>query len=143
MSPVFRRLEDLSERDIIAYIVSANVHRRDLQPGQRAMIMARIDHYHEEAAKERQRQHGGTAPGRKNTSTNAGGSVGDRRSRESAQQTAQQIGVSHNTVTKARKVQNEAPDLAEQVRQGEVTLEAAYKQATRRNEGEGRATPWR
>jgi len=45
--------------------IVVNLHRRQLDASQRAMVAARVRGYHEGEAKKRQREHEGTAPGRK------------------------------------------------------------------------------
>jgi len=58
------------------YVVSKNLKRRHLKTGQRAAIVQRMQPLLAEEAKERQREHGGTAPGRvANTSALKTGSV--------------------------------------------------------------------
>ena len=47
--------------------ISANLHRRHLDHAQYSMVGARSLEVYEKRAKERQREHGGTAPGKKNT----------------------------------------------------------------------------
>lgn len=111
----------------VAY--AENVARRHLEVGQRAMFAAAWKEHEAAKAKERQREHGDTAPGRrKNTSGNISGSdAGDSRDKA-----ADRVGVSGRSVDKAVAVKEWAPDLASDVQSGSVTLEAAYKQAAKR-----------
>jgi hypothetical protein len=60
-------------------------------------------HQLEAAAKERQRKHGDTAPGRKNTSAKSGGSVKEE-AREARDELAATFNVSHTRVGQAKKV---------------------------------------
>lgn len=65
--------------DPIAYVVSLNLHRRQLTPGQVAMIAAKARELYEREAKERQKGHGGTAPGKKTLPANLPEVSGDAR----------------------------------------------------------------
>lgn len=64
LAKVEPRFATVTPRDPVAYVLSKNLVRRQLSFGQRSMIAARAKEYYAKQAKERQRQHGGTRPGR-------------------------------------------------------------------------------
>jgi len=53
------QFESISTDDPAAYVVSVNLHRRQLTPSQRSMVAARVREFYDNAAKERQRASGG------------------------------------------------------------------------------------
>ena len=66
------------------------------------------EHY-AKLAKERQREHGGTAPGReKDTSVQKSGSDSDRRKSEASEQAGAALNVSRQSVDRARSVDSGA-----------------------------------
>jgi hypothetical protein len=76
--------------------------------------MSRVQDYNEVQAKERQRTGTGGAGRRggdtRNASPGTGGSILEKdRSKESAKQTAKEIGVAHTTVTKAKSEGDKVP----------------------------------
>jgi len=97
---------------LAAYVLSANLHRRHLMPGQQAAIVSAAQNW-----------------------TRANGRGGDRRSDQSATlhfdsvaERAATSGASIRTQKMADKVAREAPDLARQVAHGNLSLPAAVKQ---------------
>jgi hypothetical protein len=106
------------------YIFAANVLRRHLTDDQRAAIANKWADAERQAAKERQKQHGGTAPGRnKNTSGESAQSV---RTREAI---AKKVGITPHKVRQMETVGKYLPDLVPKIQSGELKLKDAYKQA--------------
>ena len=68
------RTEAYAGREPLQFVLSMNLHRRHLSTAQKAEIARQALPHLREQAKERQRDHGGTAPGRSaNTSGPASG----------------------------------------------------------------------
>jgi ParB family chromosome partitioning protein len=97
---------------------------------ERVAIADHIEGIERERAEERKRQHGGTAPGRpKNTPDNLSGVSGV--AGQTRDKVAAAVGLSHGTLTKARKVVAEGtPELVEAMDKGEASVDAAAKVAT-------------
>jgi ParB-like chromosome segregation protein Spo0J len=101
------------ERDLRAFVVSKNLHRRHLNTSQRAMIAAEIADM----------THGGDRK-----SDQAGKVQLDSVSRPSRTDAAQLLNVSPESVTTAKKVADRAePEVAKAVKDGKITVSAATK----------------
>jgi len=102
----------------VDFIVSANVARRQLNPGQRAMI-----------ALEYEKAIGATVKVGRPSKTETPADLPEfRRERESRERAAKATGASGRAVAQAKAVQRDAPDLADQVRTGQLALDAADRQ---------------
>lgn len=105
----------------VLYVMSRNMHRRHLTVSQKAAIAAEMVPMLREEAKERQREHGRTAPGRSKTlpadTPEVKGDVRDI--------AAKAVGVGGKTVQLAMNVRNSNPDTFEKVKRGELTVNAA------------------
>lgn len=110
------RFEDLAtEESAIHWMVSMNLHRRHLDPSQRAMIAARLLHVFEGEARERQ--------GRR---TDLGLRMRDGETGKASEKAAGAVGVSPRTVEHAAAVlRHGTPALVAAVERGTMTVSAA------------------
>lgn len=115
-------IRHVSAEDPVAYVLSLNLHRRHLTPSQRSMVGARAREYYDREAKERQKSHSGTAPGKgKNTSGNSTGSVGDARDLA-----GKSVGVGGSLIDRATKViEKGVPELAKAVDEDRISVSSA------------------
>jgi protein gp37/ParB-like chromosome segregation protein Spo0J len=134
IKPRFRTLpKRTTEYDIIEIVIGANMRRRDLSTGQKAMIAQELAPMLEVAAKERMREGGGdqrSVKARKNR--RSGGTKSSQAlPGRVANQVAKQANVGTTAVKKAKKIKQTSQRLADKVSSGEMTLEDAYKQANK------------
>jgi ParB-like chromosome segregation protein Spo0J len=132
--------EDYTDQQIIDYIVSANIRRRHLTPGQKAMLATELEPMYAEAARERV----GGRPRlgeEKPTANSRGVSRAEQRARESAEQAAKAVGSSGRSVADAKALKKDAPDLAEKVSTGDMTLNAATKERKARKASTAKKRP--
>lgn len=115
---------------IVDYIISTNLRRRHLDVGQRSMIGLAIEKHFAELAKERQRE-GGRKKGLQNSANPT----------HAAEKTAQQVGVSHDSISKAKKITTVAPDVAAEVTAGTKSLNEGYEEAKKREKARKAADP--
>ena len=106
VKPVFT---DYNGGNIVSFVLSANLHRRHMTPGQQAAIVASAQDW------------SNAQPQGRNTITGnvAGDTVASR---------AAQSGASDRTQRMADKVAKESPELARQVAHGEISLPKAIEQ---------------
>lgn len=158
VDPVFETLPEFyTEQMVLDLIVSKNIERRQLNPGQRAAMALEYERFYAEAAKTEQGQRGVAKPHGESVSVPAdlpeshhfesslltqgqraaataqfsdrNGSPTSRRGRESREKAAKVTGASGRGVQQAKAVHRDAPDLYEKVLRNEVSMDAAYKQA--------------
>jgi hypothetical protein len=142
--PVFEVLpERYTEPMILDLIVSKNLARRQLNPGQKAFCALDYKERYAKAIQEQEQARKVTNPA--NQHTQSGATPADRQEsryeRESATRAAKITGSSGRSVARATAIKRDAPDLAEQVRSGAITLDAADKQRKERLKAEPRPDP--
>jgi protein gp37 len=126
IEPEFTKLGDhYTEKDILDYVISANVHRRHLNPGQRAMVAAALEPMYAAV----------NQIGRPYKDAEKLGPIGPNLpdERKSTARAGKVVGASRTSVTKAKAVKRDTPDLAEKVVTGELTLDAADRERKKHN----------
>jgi protein gp37 len=127
IEPVYDTLpEYYGETEILAYIVSANIRRRHLTAGQRDMAAADLEPFYAAAAKERQLaglKKGDQAPVKPEPAQRG----------QARDQAAAAVGARPQGVSQAKALKEQAPDLAEKVKTGQMALDAADKERKKRN----------
>ena len=134
--PVFETLpERYTEPMILDLIVSKNMARRQLNPGQRALMALEYERFYSEATK-RGRPIGNaqdlSVTHREEKSPDLDSFPESKNERKSTAKAAAVVGASRSAVAQAKAVQRDAPDLAAKVRAGEIALDAADKQRRQR-----------
>lgn len=112
--------------DPIGFVLSLNLKRRHLTTGQRAMLALQVEALIAQTNK----------PGRR-WEVEDDVIVADLpqlsdRERKSREQAAKSVGTSGRAVAQAKRIQQEAPDLAEKVIAGELALDKAEREVRRR-----------
>lgn len=122
----------------VAFIISENLRRRDLTPSQRAMLAVDLLPHFEAEAAEARRAAGGDRRSDEARSVGATSpqAVETERAPKSTERAGAAVGVSGRTVARAKAVAEQAPDLAEKVRSGELSVSDAEKQAKQRKAAE-------
>jgi len=109
--------------NVIDFVVSMNLNRRHLDSGQKAMCALKAEKLLGVQAKARQLaalKQGDSAPVAVN--------LQQREKGRAAEQAAKMFNVSASSVYHAKKLKANAPDLAQKVRAGEITLNKAMRQ---------------
>jgi hypothetical protein len=122
----FKLNTDLSDHQVIEEVISLNMRRRDLTPGQRAMIAVGLANL-----KFGDNQHTQTEGVSHDTPSVDTQQEGAQRCAPSVsqEQAAEQMGVSRRSLQNAKKVAEKAPELAEAVKSGELDVKTAAKVA--------------
>ncbi len=125
-----RRYTEIETDDPVAYVLSLNLHRRHLTPSQQSMVAARAEDVYVEAAKERQKDHAGTAPGKpKSLAANLQQVIPD--SGTALEQAAKAVGVSARSAAYGKKViEHGTPELVKAVDEGRMAVSTAAILAT-------------
>ena len=130
--------------DPVEFSLSANLHRRHLNPGQRAVVALKVRKLLQPAAKERIAHAGrSSAPGK--PSEKASADLRDLSTptehRKSTADAAKAVGASPRAVEQAARVERSAPDLLLQVRAGTMALDKAHKEAQQRERQQAASRP--
>lgn len=105
--------------DTKAWIITNQFARRNLSPYQRCELALELEDIYKEKAKEKQKEHGGTAPGK--TLNQKSDEVNTNK------ELSKIAGVSHDTMSKAKKIKKETPEnIKQKLRQGDLTINKAF-----------------
>jgi protein gp37 len=114
------RVADVEPGFIIATVVAKNIHGKQHDASQRAMIAQNLLPFYQDEAKERQKEHGGTAPGKSLVQK-----VAQVKARAAAGKAA---GVNHTYVDKASDIVLVDKNLAADVLNGKIKIGVAHAQ---------------
>lgn len=125
---VYERLgAHYTEPMILDLIVSKNMARRQLNPGQRALMALEYERFYGEATKAG-RPIGDNVQQVIAGSEKIGADLRQFRAPRAADKAAKAVGASGRAVQQAKAVQRDAPDLAAKVRSGELALDRADRE---------------
>jgi len=91
---------------LVAFVVSLNLKRRHLNAAQKVKAAVAMLPHLEAEAKERQREHGGTAPGKSLTQNIAEVNKGEAR-----EKAAELVGINRQYISDGKKMERENPDV--------------------------------
>jgi len=152
-------LETYDGDDPVQFSLSANLHRRHLNAGQRAFVALKVRELLQPAAKERQGERTDLKPkapdipadrreGNRSTMDNSALWQADqqrqaqrRKDLETAAQAAKSVGAAPRNVEKAARVAKVAPDLLPQVQAGTMALDKAHREAQQRERQQAATRP--
>lgn len=122
---------------LVSFIVSVNLHRRDLSASQKAMAAAEFLPMLESEAKQRQRDSGGDKKSESAKSVSQRIEQPIANEKKATHQAAKLTGTNRQYVSDAKSIKEKAPEIAAKVKSGELTLPQArnaIKKEERRHE---------
>ncbi len=130
VQPHFREWD--GNGSLVSFVVSLNLKRRHLSSSQRAMAALEVERQLSEEAKANQGRRTDLAPDTQNFLEIIPKSLPEPQPINAAKQAAEILGTNHHYVTDAKRIAAEAPDLAEKVRDGSLTIPKAKAEMNRR-----------
>lgn len=133
--------------DPVQFSLSSNLHRRHLNPGQRAVVALKVRELLRPAAKERQREAGEQFGKGSKVSADLREAMPPAHvptpveQRKSTAQAAKSVGASARSVEQAARVAKVAPDLLPQVQAGTMALDRAHREAQQRQRQQATSRP--
>ena len=116
-----------------AFAVSLNDRRRHMGKSALAAVAAELEPHFAEDAKRRQKQHGGTAPGKpKSLMEKVPEVIGNKPGPTAREEAAKSVGVNDRYVQDAKKVKAEAPEVFERLKAGKITLQDAKREVAKK-----------
>lgn len=116
-----------------AFAVSLNDRRRHMNKGSLAAVAAELEPFFAADAKRRQKEHGGTAPGKPKTLVEKLPQVMQAKPTPKArEEAAKSVGVNDRYVQDAKKVKHEAPEVFERLKAGKITLQDAKREVAKK-----------
>jgi hypothetical protein len=113
------KIRNYTGKDPVSFVISLNLHRRHLNESQRAAVAVKLKKLYAGEAKQRQVEHGHTAPGRGKTLSANLREVNEQ-PRKASQDAAKKLNVSPRLVEDASLIEREAPELIPQIEKGGV-----------------------
>lgn len=143
VDPVFESLPArYTEPMVLDFILDKNLARRQLNRGQTAFLgMKYLEFYEKANHQARIDSNGGHPSASERRTTNLDLDSESHNDRTSAAKAANAVGASRASVANAKYVQKHAPDLADAVKAGRISLDAAHKQAKNRVKSQPKPDP--
>lgn len=139
IEPKFRTWD--GKGSLVGFAVSLNLKRRHLDSSQASAIAVEILPLLEKEAKERQKEHGNTAPGVAKTLTQKVEEVLSDNERTATAQAAALTGTNRQYVADAKNLKENAPDLFAQVKAGKKKMHKAKREYKERKREECQPSP--
>jgi N6-adenosine-specific RNA methylase IME4/ParB-like chromosome segregation protein Spo0J len=111
---------------LISFVIGLNLHRRHLDSSQKAVIAEEALPFYEQEAKARQKEHGGTAPGKPAESLSQKIDQviieKEKHTGKATEQAARDFGTNRQYIADVKAIKQKAPEKIEQVKRGEKTI---------------------